>query len=110
MGWIIGGLTIGFLAAWFVRKFIWAGSGNNEDEYAPAIKLENSVLCLNCETVFNVEQRACPRCCSTTYMNIGLALGDEATKSRVATMFDRKLEKWLKTQTINKKPILEVQR
>ena len=43
-------------------------------------------------------------------MNIGLALGDEATKSRVATMFDRKLEKWLKTQTINKKPILEVRR
>ena len=100
MGWIIGGLTISFLAAWFFGRFVWAGNGNNEDEYIQAIPLDRAVLCMNCETVFSVEQRACPRCCSTTYMNIGLALGEEATKNRVADMFDTKLETWLKTQQI----------
>lgn len=63
-----------------------------------AIPLDRAVLCMNCETVFNVEQRACPRCCSNVYMNIGLALGDEATKGRVMDMYDTRLETWLKEQ------------
>ncbi|HBE45718.1 MAG TPA: hypothetical protein DDW17_09850 [Deltaproteobacteria bacterium] len=100
MGWIIGGLTISFLVAWFVGKFIWAGSGDNEDEYIQVIPLERAVLCMNCETVFSVEQRTCPRCCSTTYMNIGLALGDEATKSRIMDIYDVKLESFLKKQPV----------
>ncbi len=94
--YILIGIGLSFLLAWFVGRFIWAGSGNNQDEYIPAIKLDKSVLCLNCETIFDIEQRACPHCCSTTYLNIGLALGDEATKGRVAAMFDRKLERWFK--------------
>jgi hypothetical protein len=31
-------------------------------------------------------------------MNIGLALGDEATKGRVMDMYDTRLETWLKEQ------------
>jgi len=51
-----------------------------------AIPLGEAVLCLNCETVFEVKERACPLCCSETYLNIGLALGEEETKTRVAAM------------------------
>jgi RNA polymerase subunit RPABC4/transcription elongation factor Spt4 len=98
ISWIIGGLTISFLAAWFVGRLISSGNGNDEDEYIQVIPLERAVLCMNCEMIFNVEQRACPRCCSTTYMNIGLALGDEAIKSKITNMYDIKLESFLKKQ------------
>lgn len=48
-----------------------------------AIPLEHAVLCMNCETVFDVTARTCPVCCSEVYLNIGIALGDEETRSRV---------------------------
>lgn len=54
-----------------------------ESKPVQAIPLEHAVLCANCETVFDVTERACPVCCSETFLNIGTALGDEETRSRV---------------------------
>lgn len=54
-----------------------------EERPVQAIPLEHAVLCMNCETVFDVTERACPVCCSEIYLNIGIALGDEETKSRI---------------------------
>jgi hypothetical protein len=66
-------------------KIIQAIFGKDEKP-AKAIRLDHAVLCMNCETVFEVSQRTCPLCCSETYLNIGLALGDEETKARVVRM------------------------
>jgi len=54
-----------------------------ESRPVQAIPLEHAVLCMNCETVFDVTERTCPVCCSEVYLNIGIALGDEETKSRI---------------------------
>lgn len=52
-----------------------------------AIPLDRAVLCMNCETVFEVDhQGTCPKCASEIWINIGLALGNEATKSRIIKM------------------------
>jgi len=59
-----------------------------EEKPVQAIPLDRAVLCLNCETVFEVTERACPICCSEIFLNIGLALGDEETKSRVRGLAD----------------------
>lgn len=65
-----------------------------EEKPAQAIPLDRAVLCMNCESVFEVEQRVCPRCCSEVFLNIGLALSDEATKGRVREINDAALEPW----------------
>jgi rRNA maturation endonuclease Nob1 len=54
-----------------------------DEKPVQAIPLEHAVLCMNCETVFDVTERACPVCCSEVYLNVGIALGDEETRSRV---------------------------
>ena len=54
-----------------------------ESKPVQAIPLEHAVLCMNCETVFDVTERTCPVCCSETFLNIGIALGDEETRSRI---------------------------
>ncbi len=54
-----------------------------EERPVQAIPLEHAVLCMNCETVFDMAERICPVCCSETFLNIGVALGDEETKSRI---------------------------
>ncbi|OPX97207.1 MAG: hypothetical protein A4E60_03330 [Syntrophorhabdus sp. PtaB.Bin047] len=54
-----------------------------EEKPVQAIPLEHAALCANCETVFDVTGRACPVCCSEVYLNVGVALGDEETRSRV---------------------------
>jgi hypothetical protein len=57
-----------------------------EEKPVQAIPLDRAVLCMNCETVFDVTERACPVCCSEICLNIGIALGDEETQSRVRGM------------------------
>lgn len=54
-----------------------------QEKPVQAIPLDRAVLCMNCETVFDVTERACPVCCSEIYLNIGIALSDEETKSRI---------------------------
>ena len=54
-----------------------------EEIPAPAIEIGYAVLCMNCERVFDIRDHACPKCGSETYLNIGIALGDEETKARV---------------------------
>ena len=57
-----------------------------EERRAQRIALEHAVLCMNCETVFEIQARTCPVCASEIYLNIGLALGDEETKARVRAL------------------------
>jgi len=66
-----------------------------EDKPVQAIPLDRAVLCLNCETVFEVTERACPVCCSEIFLNIGLALGDEETKLRVRELADNAARQYL---------------
>jgi hypothetical protein len=68
-----------------MSKIIDAFFGKEQEPVA-AIPLEHAVLCMNCETVFAVEHRTCPVCASEIWLNIGIALGNEATKSRVTQL------------------------
>jgi rRNA maturation endonuclease Nob1 len=62
-----------------------------EVQQVAAIPLDRAVLCLNCETVFDIDhQHTCPKCAGEIWLNIGLALGNEATKSRVIQMNDHR--------------------
>ena len=54
-----------------------------EEQPSSSIPLDRAVLCMNCETVFEVSQKTCPKCASEIWLNIGFALGDEATKTRI---------------------------
>lgn len=55
-----------------------------DPEPVGAFPLARAVLCVNCETVFDITNRtSCPRCCSSSYLNIALALGNEEARSRV---------------------------
>ncbi|OPY02565.1 MAG: hypothetical protein A4E60_00974 [Syntrophorhabdus sp. PtaB.Bin047] len=54
-----------------------------EEKPVQAIPLEHAALCINCETVFDMTERACPVCCSEVYLNVGIAFGDEETRSRI---------------------------
>ena len=72
-----------------------------EDKPVQAIPLDRAVLCLNCETVFDLTARACPVCCSEIFLNIGLALGDEETKLRVRELADNATKQYLSDLTGN---------
>lgn len=65
---------------------------SKEEIPAQAIPLDRAVLCLDCETIYDVSERHCPKCAGEVWINIGLALGDEPTKLRVTRLSAWNLE------------------
>lgn len=53
------------------------------------VGLKHAMLCLDCETIYDLRMKTCPKCCSKACLNIGLVLGDEASKNKIRNLYNK---------------------
>jgi uncharacterized paraquat-inducible protein A len=108
--WIVAGLVASCIIALIIGRFIDTGKDyeyyDEDYDIIPAIPINRAVLCMNCETIFNISNKVCPRCGCNIYLNVGLALSDEASKDIANNINDSErkflesIQSWFKERKI----------